>query len=171
MYINKDFEIKLCYGDAIISKNGIAFSVEKGTDDDIWFNTRNNMEISLNYRSRIDEEYRTYLIFESLMKSIIGRYILEDNSCLPKDFIDLDNKTITWHSDSDLNYVLKLCYSEKIIKILLYKIKEDSYNDIKVRVRTSGSSYGQFYHEFEKFFRELSRYAELINEKNSSKTR
>lgn len=44
---------------------------------------------------------------------------------------------------------------------------KNSYNSIKVRIRTSGSVYGYYYQEFERFYSELSRFAYQIE---SSKT-
>lgn len=74
------------------------------------------------------------------MKSIIGKYILNDDdknkySILPNDFIDLENKIITWHSDSEKNNVLQL------------------------QLRTNGSTYEDYYQEFERFFDELFSFA------------
>ena len=75
------------------------------------------MEIELNLSSRNYSEYQTYIIFDYLMKTIVGRYILNgDNkkeySSLPKDFIDLEKKVIIWHSDGGTNNVLKLEYKK-----------------------------------------------------------
>ena len=105
------------------------------------------------------------------MKSIIGRYILNGDdkdgySSLPKDFINLDNKTITWHSDSEYDNMLQLQLKEKelIISIIIGNNSNNrNYsNSTKVRIRTSGSSYEYYYKEFERFYDELSSFAYSI---------
>lgn len=109
------------------------------------------------------------------MKLIIGRYILsgddkDEYSSLPKNFINLDDKTIIWHSDTQEDDILQLQLTEKEIIVSLTgdkKINNSFNNSIKVRIRTSGSEYGRYYQEFEKFYSELSRFANQIElEKN-----
>lgn len=170
------FEIKNGYSGIIVEKNGTSFSVEKGPDGDIWFNSLNNIELPIGLYSRNQEEWRSYLIFENLMKAIVGRYVLSDDSkdgysLLPKDFINLESKTITWHSDSNQDNILQLKFREKEITLSIVRDKNtsdrNSNNSIKVRIRTSGSDYGYYYQEFERFYSELSRFAYQIE---SSKT-
>lgn len=112
--MDKNFEIKHGYSSVIIEKAGTTFSVEKGPDGDIWFNSANsNIKLPISFYSRNQEEWRSYVIFGNLMKSIVGRYILngddkDEYSILPKYFIDLESKTITWHSDSEKDNELQL---------------------------------------------------------------
>lgn len=64
------FEIKYCNDGVIIKKNGISFSVEKGPDGDIWFNSLDsNIELPISYYSRNQDEFQSYIIFEYFMKS------------------------------------------------------------------------------------------------------
>lgn len=170
------FEIKNGYSGIIVEKNGTSFSVEKGPDGDIWFNSLNNIELPIGLYSINQEEWRSYLIFENLMKAIVGRYVLSDDSkdgysLLPKDFINLESKIITWHSDSNQDNILQLKFREKEITLSIVRDKNtsdrNSNNSIKVRIRTSGSDYGYYYQEFERFYSELSRFAYQIE---SSKT-
>lgn len=178
------FEIKYCNNGVIVEKNGTNFSVEKGPDGDIWFNSSNsNIELPISYYSRNQDEFQSYIIFEYLMKSIVGRYLLsgdneDEYSFLPKDFIDLENKIITWHSDTEQDNVLQLQFRDKEIEVSIFKddnTKNSNYNNsIKVRIRTSGSDYGYYYQEFVRFYNELSRYAYQVesnktptNDKNS----
>ena len=87
------FEIKYCNDGVIIKKNGISFSVEKGSDGDIWFNSLDsNIELPISYYSRNQDEFQSYIIFEYFMKLIVGRYLLSGDSedeygFLPKDLI------------------------------------------------------------------------------------
>ena len=126
------------------------------------------MELSLS--SRNYPEWQTYIVFEYLMKSIVGRYMLNgDNekkySRLPKDFIDLENKVIIWHSDSDTDNFLKLEYTEnRNIKISIQKCKDskEHYTN-SVRIRTSGSGYEYYYQEFLEFFRHLISLEQRLN--------
>ncbi len=168
--MENNFEIKQGYGHSIIiEKDGTAFSVEKGPDGDIWFNSASgDIRLPISFCSRNQEEWRSYVIFENLMKLIVGRYILtgddkDDYSLLPKDFIDLESKTITWHSDSEKDNKLELQFGKKEIIVSISRDENESNrtydNSIKVRIRTSGSNYEYYYQEFEKFFNELSSFA------------
>ncbi len=109
------------------------------------------------------------------MKSMVGRFILngddkDEYSILPKDFINLESKTITWHSDSEKDNKLQLQFGEKEIIVSITRDENASdrtYNNaIKVRIRTSGSSYEYYYQEFERFFNELSRFAYQVESMN-----
>ena len=167
--MENNFEIRPVYGRAIIiEKDGTSFSVEKGIDDDIWFTSNNgNIKLPISFYARNQEEWRSYVIFENLMKLMVGRYILngddkDEYSILPKDFIDLESKTITWHSDSEKNNKLQLQFGKKEIIVSITRDENDinrANDTIKVRIRTSGSSYEYYYHEFEKFFKELYNFA------------
>lgn len=145
----------------------------KNGDNDIFFSTaEEEMKIELKLESRNYNEWQTYLVFEGLMKSIIGRYMLKDYdeySYLPEDFIDLENKTIIWHSDGGTDNVLKLSYAEDTINITILKAKDArrSSGNI-VRVRTSGSDYGYYYQEFTEFYRRLVELERNINKEEIS---
>ena len=75
----EEFNIRRSNNALLLSKDEQTFSISKGIDDDIWFGTSEE-ETSLTIRlgSRNYLEWQTYLVFEKLMKSIIGKYILED---------------------------------------------------------------------------------------------
>lgn len=174
--MDNTFELKCRPDGIIIEKGDKRFSIEKSSDGDIWFNAiDNDMKLSINSYSRNNEEWQSFNIFENLMKSIVGRYMLSEDykgeySSLPKDFVDLENKTITWHSDSDNNNTLQLHLSEKE---LIISIVSDNYhsNVMKVRIRINGSAYGSYYQEFERFFSELHCFAyqvELKREESSN---
>lgn len=167
----KDFTIRKSNQSIILEKDNQTFSISQGLDDDIYFSTnQNELVFDLNFSSRNYSEWQTYIVFEYLMKSIIGRYMLngdnvQEYSYLPKDFIDLDKKIITWHSDSGTNNVLKLEYiDKKIIRVSLTKCKtsKEHYNN-SVRIRTSGSNYEYYYQEFLEFFRHLWMLEQRLN--------
>ncbi len=168
------FKISQINGSIVLSKDGKSIEVSKTLDDDIWFSTHEEetiLEITMYTRNR--SEWQTYIVFESLMKSIVGRFVLNgedkrDWSMLPKDFVDLENKIIIWHSDSGTDNVLKLTYSERIITISIIKdSKAKSYYTNTVRIRTDGSSYEYYYQEFTKFFSELVQLESRLNEKST----
>lgn len=167
--MEKHFEIKEDHGDIIIGKDGKRFSVEKYPDGDIWFCTANpSLSVPIDYHSRREpEEDETYRVFEGLMKSIIGRYYLYNDTGLPEDFINIENQSITWHSDTDPDNTLKLQLSDHSIYVMLYQevLNAVLKEKIKVRIRTSGSQYGYYYQEFEKFYHELSLLASRYTEK------
>ncbi len=156
------FNIKRSNNALILSKDNNSICIDKSLDNDIWFSTSNEeTSITLRFSSRNFNEWQTYLVFESLMKSIIGKYILEDYKSdsfprIPKDFINFENKTITWHSDSGTDNVLTLHFEDYKITITITKDKTVSSNHTNsVRVRTDGSEYDNFYKEFTDFFKKL----------------
>lgn len=180
LFIENDFKIRKNCSSIIIEKSGSTFTIKQSIDGDIWFNTLNsNVKIAIKLNSINEEEFRSFIIFENLMKSIIGRYILNsdyrDNSILPKDFIDLDSKTIIWHSDNELDNILQLQFMKNEIIVSITRnenvnnINLNYNNSTKVRIRTSGSSYEYYYQEFVKFFNELFVFAsknELIEKQD-----
>lgn len=159
---SQEFNIKRANNSLILSKDNEAISINKALDDDIWFSTnKEETSITLRLSSRNYHEWQTYQVFESLMKSIIGKYILEgyqDDTFnrLPKDFINLASKTIIWHSDSGTDNVLTLQYEDYKITITITKDKTVSNHITNaIRIRTSGSEYETFYQEFTEFFRRI----------------
>lgn len=170
--MDKIFEIKYGYSSITIEKNGAKFNIEKSPDGDIWFNSFDDVDLPINFYSSNQEEWQSYVIFERLMELIVGKYVLNDNekneySSLPKDFVDLQSKNIIWHSDSVNDNILKLQFNENEITVSIVKDKKasnrNSNNAIKVRIRTNGSDYGNYYQEFEYFFNELSNFACQVN--------
>ena len=165
-----DFKISSVNGTISIEKDGQRFTINQASDEDIWFAT-STTELSLDIRkySSVYSEWQTYMVFEKLMKTIVGRYMLSghnksDAFSLPKDFIDLDNNVITWHSDSGIDNILKLDYNERIITISLLKSKDALQNETNsVRIRTSGSNYKYYYQEFLDFFSTLSELGRKLN--------
>lgn len=159
MKIMDNFKIKVSYNTVSLEKGENKFTINKAPDNDIWFEANEDIAtFDLQFSSRITAEWQTFNLFNNLLKRIVGRFFLnEDNSeysCLPNDFIDMDNKTITWHSDSGSDNVLQLQYLGDIIRITIIKApKENGYN--RVRIRTDGSEYGLYYQEFSLFFTEL----------------
>lgn len=167
----KNFKISRRNYAIIIQKDNQGFSITQSNDDDVWFSTsQEEMNIELSLSSRNYPEWQTYIVFEYLMKSIVGRYMLNgDNkkkySRLPKDFIDLENKVIIWHSDSGNDNLLKLEYTEnRTIKITIQKCKDskEHYTN-SVRIRTHGSEYEYYYQEFLEFFRHLISLEQRLN--------
>lgn len=165
-----DFKIRRVNGTIILEKNDNEVSVSQAVDDDIWFSTsQDESSLELKYTSRDYNEWKTYSVFEDLMKRVIGKYILNDDykneySMLPSDFVDLENKTIIWHSDSGVNNVLKFQYDDKTIKISISKSKDSKgYETNAVRIRTSGSSYEYYYQEFVEFFHNLTILEDSLN--------
>ncbi len=86
-------------------------------------------------------------------------------SLLPEDFVDLENKIITCHSDSGKDNILSLEYSYgRIIKVLISKCKDSKkYYNNSVRIRTSGSNYEYYYQEFLEFFKNSSLLGQSLN--------
>ena len=158
----EEFNIRRSNNALLLSKDEQTFSISKGVDDDIWFGTSEE-ETSLTIRlgSRNYLEWQTYLVFEKLMKSIIGKYILEDYQDdyfprVPKDFINFENKTITWHSDSGTDNILTLHFDNHKITVTITKSKDaKEHTTNSVRIRTSGSEYDTFYQEFTEFYRQI----------------
>ena len=107
-----DFKISKVNGTIIIEKDGQGLAISQAVDEDIWFTTsKAELSLEISMYSRVYPEWQTYMVFEKLMKTIVGRYILsgdnKDNySILPKDFVDLDSNVIVWHSDSGTDNIL-----------------------------------------------------------------
>lgn len=179
----KDFKISSVSGSIVLEKDNQSFEIFQGGDEDLFFSTsQKELCFELNLFSKNYSEWQTYIVFENLMKSIIGRYILNgDNkkeySQIPKDFVDLENKIIIWHSDSDIDNVLKLEYINNIIKVSIFKSKDanENYTNL-IRIRTDGSDYERYYQEFLEFYKQsvwleknLNRKDENLNLENSKK--
>lgn len=172
------FAIKKGYNSITVVKNGTQFSIHQSPDNDIWFKSFGDIELALSFDSSDQEEWQCYIIFERLMKLIVGKYVLNDEakhkySLLPKDFVNLQNKEINWHSDSGDDNILKLKLHENkiIVSIARTENKRNFNNDIRVRIRTSGSDYGCYYQEFVSFFNELFNFAcqvDLMKKQNNS---
>ena len=159
----EEFKISSVNGTIILEKDNNGVAISQAVDGDIWFSTSlDEFLLELKFSSRNREEWQTYLVFENLMKTIVGRYVLSGDcenewSRLPKDFINLENKTIIWHSDSGTDNVLNFVYDKKCIKISIIKSKEaNEHITNAVRIRTDGSSYGYYYQEFTQFFHQLT---------------
>lgn len=153
-----------------LQKGNTACLIRQAIDEDILFSTaEEEMVLELEAESRNHAEWQTYLVFEDLMKLIIGRYMLNDYDKyqqLPKDFIDLENRTIIWHSDSGTDNVLKLSYFQNKINITITKEKDAARSKGNiVRIRTNGSDYGWYYQEFLEFYRKLVALEANINKK------
>ena len=145
----------------LIQKNNISIKIYQKSDNDIFFQTTSGDALIDLSSSGNRAEFQIYKAFEALMKSMIGRYILNDynnlnHSPLPNDFIDLSNKTITWHSDGSTDDVLTLTYHYNTISLSLAKSRvTKNSNNSTVRIRTNGSDYGNYYVEFLEFYRKL----------------
>ena len=88
----KNFTITKFNNSIILEKEKISFSVNQAPDNDIWFETSiDNLSFDISFVSEEFIEWQTYNIFYNLLKSIIGRYFLNDDSNiysnLPEDFI------------------------------------------------------------------------------------
>ncbi len=163
------------YNTIILQKNNQAFSICQISDNDIWFSTaQDKMNIELSLSSKNCAECQTYIVFEYLMKCIVGRYMLNGENDkkytgLPNDFMDFKNKAITWHSDSEIDNVLKFEYTDnKTIKISISKYeKAGNYYNNSVKISTSSSKYGYYYEEFLEFFRHLLVLEQSLNNKEA----
>ena len=166
------FQIKGDFQEGVsIKKDESQFSITRRIDEDLWFTSSSEIiDLPLNGYSRDSAERDSFKAFEYLMKLIIGRYYLSGDATdsyngLPKGFIDIKNKTITWHSDTGRENILKIQLLGSNIHVSLYRdlrFANDSSridDGIRVRIRTSGSEYGYYYQEFENFYRELSHVA------------
>lgn len=175
-----NFDIICTNNSIIIEKNAIEISIEKRVDGDIWFISNSNcVNLPISFFSRNRKEWRSYDIFANLMKAIIGRYILsgayqeQEYNQLPIDFIDLEKKVITWHSDSEICNILKLHFTENeiLVSIMRDSVAKSSDNYVRVRIRTSGSEYGNYYQEFERFFNDLLIFASKFKPKEEPETK
>lgn len=164
------FKITKVNGTIILEKEGNKLSIWKALDDDIFFVTsKEELYFEISMHSRTYSEWQTYIVFENLMKAVVGRYILsgdsaKEDSRLPEDFVNLSDKVITWYSDSGIDNVLKVSYDKDTITITISKSKIASQNESNiVRIRTDGSNYEGYYQEFLEFFARLSELEYSLN--------
>lgn len=166
----EDFKLEKVNGTIVLGEDNNFFAISKTSDGDIWFSTsQDDFSIVLNSSSRDHKKWQTYLIFENLMKLVFGRYVLDGDyydkySKLPKDFIDLENRTIIWHSDSGIDNVLMFQVIDDTIKISISKSKGiKDWETNAVRIRTSGSCYKYYCQEFIQFFNQLTVLERKLN--------
>ena len=162
-------ELKNQNGYLVFEKDNESFYVEKTIDEDIWFSTKNPcFTMSLDIYSRDINERIAANEFFKLMQLIVGNYILEghsSNEMLPKDFIDIENKIITWHSDNENDNVLELSFEERFITIAMTKENKSQYN--RIRIRTNGSDYGIYHIFFTDFYGSIIQIINDINHKEA----
>ena len=170
-----NFKITRVNGTLVLEKDGNGFTICQGIDDDIFFTTsKEKLSLDINMYSRNYSEWQIYMVFENLMKSVVGRYILsgdsaKEDSRLPEDFINLDERIISWHSDSEFDNILKLNYDKSAITVSILKSKNSSQSDTNsVRIRTDGSNYGCYYQEFLDFFARISELEYSLNKNSQS---
>lgn len=153
----------------VIKKGNTALFIKQESDNDTLFSTESDEAfIEFDFYTNDCVEWQTEQIFESLMKSIIGRYILKEHQTLkyflPDDFIDLEKRRIVWHSDSGVDNTLLIQYKEN--KIFLSLTKEETAKNNQrnvVRIRTNGSSYEYYYQEFTQFYKKLEELAQRFS--------
>lgn len=140
--------------------------IRKFVDDDICFECdKDNTLFEIN-NSRDYKERQVYDVFRTLIFEIAGNYALDEyKDILPIDFMDFDNKIITWHSDGEKDNILKLTYSdERILLEIIKDLNSKNFNPNRVRIRTDGSDYGHYFEHFNSLFDRLSNITENINE-------
>ena len=163
-----DFSIRESNGSIVLEKDNQKLSIYQSVDNDIWFSTpQDELSFKIDLASRNHHEWQTYIVFESLMKAVMGRYVLHGDhnsplSMLPKDFIDLKDSTITWHCDGGSDNILKFKFNYDNITISMSK-QDEEFRRNAVRIRTSGSSYEYYYQEFTDFYRNLSNLEHRLN--------
>lgn len=157
-----DFSLISSGGYIVLQEGNDSCLIRQTVDNDVMFSaSKEKAEIEFRVDSDNFEELQAYLVFESLMKSIIGRYILNDyhkegSLALPEDFINLEDRRIIWHSDSSTDNTLMLEYTGNSIRLAICKdIKANRSSGNIVRIRTNGSDYNYYYQEFVDFYRNL----------------
>jgi len=151
------------------------FCVNQANDNDIYFMSENpNITFTLEKLAIEHPEYQTYKLFDSLIKEMVGNFVMDEYATfLPKDFIDIPNKTITIHSDSGSDNTLKFQYVKDgnlTITIIKGPNVPDYYNNA-IRICTSGSRYNYYWHYFVKFYKALTQLAISLNEPAEDFTR
>ena len=173
---DNDFKIKNHNDKIILEQDNQSLVIYEAVDNDIMFYTEEKeITIKLKLCTSNYLEEKTYLLFELLLKSIVGRYILSGDSKnkysnLPEDFIDLNNNIITWHSDGsvDSTLIIVLDYESGFISISLIKGQsaKNSENNI-VRIRTKGSDYGCYFQEFQFLLQQLIALTQSLEKKDN----
>ena len=147
--------------------NGLEeISIRKFIDDDIAFESNKDSVLFEINNSRNYKERHVYDVFRTLIFEMAGNYALDEyKDILPTDFMDFDNRIITWHSDGEKDNILKLTYSnERILLEIIKDIHAKDFNPNRVRIRTDGSDYSCYFEYFNAMFDRLSNLTENINE-------
>lgn len=172
---SSNFKIRSFNNSIILEKDEKKIAISQDSNDDIWFRTTDaetTIELKSDYTNW--NEWQTFSVFDDLMKLILGKYFLYDvdqkYNLLPKDFIDLENKTITWHSDDESDSKIVFQHNINSIKITIIKEKNiDDYDGNFVKIKASNSKYKNYYKEFILFFRNLSEIEKTLNNLSSSR--
>lgn len=155
-----NFNITNFNGSIILEKDNQKISISQADNSDIWFRTMNN-ETTIELRSDYMtwNEWQTFLVFENLIKLLFGHYYIYDiknqYNLLPKDFINIENKTITWHSNNNDDNKIIFKHNGDSIKITMIKGKDDGYSGNFVMIKANSSKYKNYYQEFISFFKNL----------------
>ena len=151
------FIMKKCYGGVSLQRGNQEIQITQAIDNDLFFQTSGKTSsITLDISSD-SSELKAYQSFRQLIITLFGEYIIKEHYPydLPEDFINIDNKTIIWHSDMGTNDYLKLQVTNDTINISLLKTDNDKGKSNIVRIRTNGSDYGNYYRPFITLFQSL----------------
>ena len=173
--MDNSFSIKKSYGGTTIDKDDTSLSITRSATGDVYINASSDIELPVvrTWSSRRGvEETRVYNTFAKLMITIFGKYVLDDYNeeynGLPEDFVDLENKTITWHSDGGGDSTIKLSAQKDVITISIVKDRDINNGDSSriVRVRMDGSEYKNYNDFFVALYNDLLYLAEELERTN-----
>lgn len=164
--MNKKFKTTTLYNCVKINKGEKEITIKKDLDDSLWISGNKNQDttINLNVTSFDYDEFKTYHIFYDLAKNILGKYMFQDykqpHNFLPKDFINIKDKEIVYHTDAEATSCLKIKMEQSSISISIIKEKYLDSDIIQnsVKIERNSYNYGNYYEEFAKFYEELYKY-------------
>ena len=162
--MSKEFDIDKKEVSVVLSNDNNSIRISKLSNDDIYFSTSSkNSEVIIDYYSQSYEEWQSYLLFSEFMNRLVGRYVLRDPGAdkmtrLPDDFVNIEEKTITCHSDdTNDSSTLRLTFLDNNkIKVALSR---KSYRPAKIKISSRDSMYADYYRDFKRFYEAMSSIA------------
>ena len=171
-------------GDFFLSKTEPIIKIETGEgvleivkdkDDNIVFKSdKNRLDLIINFYTEELEEWQSYHIFQEFFHRVVGRYYLDKDDefsgpKIPEDFINAEERTITYHSDKT-NLGNSLVLTSLDNKMMISLISSGPVRPAKVTVSKKDSGYFGYYQEFNKLYRALCVIAPEQKENSSEKT-
>ena len=172
---DSDFKVSSLENVKRFKKGEKEFAIFKDNQNDYYFMFDRDKDTHFSFDIVKGEqgtmERFVYEQFLALMERIYGQVLIEGPDQArwkyPLDFINPKNKSILWKSDGSSNDALKLTYKDDSIRIEMFPIVKNNLEEFigQVRIRTSGSSYGNQYGHFIDLFNDLGLVVSPIDKK------
>lgn len=149
------------------------FEIYKTRDQDVWFVSEYpNVTFEFDGDSENKVEYQLSQMLMTIIGKIIENYSVNSTlgKNLPDDFIDLNRKKITLHSDgyNDNKLELLLSKDKKVVLSIIKDSKASINHNNAVRIRANGSKYQDYYKLFKEFYKLLDQFRHILKEQKDN---